>query len=119
MVHRCAEWDGWEEGLVDSLLGSEEDEEGWFRDFNDEEDHKERKMVMILFLMPVMEAIRTDFKRRASTSPLVRTAKLTHPPALLRVPHPPISKRHYVFCCTSCWTWYGVTTHFSIIARFD
>jgi hypothetical protein len=39
MVHRCAEWDGWEEGLIDSVLGKEdEDEEAWFRDLEDEED---------------------------------------------------------------------------------
>jgi hypothetical protein len=31
MAHRCAEWDGWEEGLVDSILGSKELEEEWFR----------------------------------------------------------------------------------------
>ena len=27
MAHRCIEWDGWEEGLVDSILGPEEEEE--------------------------------------------------------------------------------------------
>ncbi|KAF8872513.1 hypothetical protein BD779DRAFT_1572541 [Infundibulicybe gibba] len=30
MAHRFAEWDGWEEGLGESLLGPEELEEGWF-----------------------------------------------------------------------------------------
>ncbi|PPR03721.1 hypothetical protein CVT24_007369 [Panaeolus cyanescens] len=30
MAHRCAEWDGWEEGLVDSILGAEEFESEWF-----------------------------------------------------------------------------------------
>jgi len=30
LAHRCAEWDGWEEGLVDSILGSPEVEEEWF-----------------------------------------------------------------------------------------
>ncbi|KAH0834948.1 hypothetical protein J3R83DRAFT_10642 [Lanmaoa asiatica] len=32
LAHRCAEWDGWEEGLVDSILGPEEHEEEWFKD---------------------------------------------------------------------------------------
>ncbi|KAH9912436.1 uncharacterized protein B0H18DRAFT_1054066 [Fomitopsis serialis] len=31
MAHRCIEWDGWEEGLVDSILGPEEEEEEWFK----------------------------------------------------------------------------------------
>lgn len=30
MAHRCAEWDGWEEGLVDSILGLPEVEDEWF-----------------------------------------------------------------------------------------
>lgn len=30
MAHRCVEWDGWEEGLVESMLGPEEQEEDWF-----------------------------------------------------------------------------------------
>jgi hypothetical protein len=30
MAHRCAEWDGWEEGLVDSILGPEEFEHEWY-----------------------------------------------------------------------------------------
>lgn len=29
MAHRCMEWDGWEEGLVESILGPEELEEEW------------------------------------------------------------------------------------------
>jgi hypothetical protein len=29
MAHRCIEWDGWEEGLVDSILGPEELEAEW------------------------------------------------------------------------------------------
>jgi hypothetical protein len=29
MAHRCAEWDGWEEGLVNSILGPEEFEDEW------------------------------------------------------------------------------------------
>ncbi|OAX40566.1 hypothetical protein K503DRAFT_714283 [Rhizopogon vinicolor AM-OR11-026] len=32
MAHRCAEWDGWEEGLVDSILGPEDTEDEWFKD---------------------------------------------------------------------------------------
>ncbi|EGO03333.1 hypothetical protein SERLA73DRAFT_101409 [Serpula lacrymans var. lacrymans S7.3] len=32
LAHRCAEWDGWEEGLVDSILGPEDTEEDWFKD---------------------------------------------------------------------------------------
>jgi hypothetical protein len=30
MAHRVVEWDGWEEGLADSILGSEESEQDWF-----------------------------------------------------------------------------------------
>ncbi|KIM38058.1 hypothetical protein M413DRAFT_448089 [Hebeloma cylindrosporum] len=30
-AHRCAEWDGWEEGLVESILGGEEFEGEWFK----------------------------------------------------------------------------------------
>ena len=30
MAHRCVEWDGWEEGLVDSILGPEEFEHEWY-----------------------------------------------------------------------------------------
>lgn len=32
LAHRCVEWDGWEEGLVESILGPEEHEEEWFKD---------------------------------------------------------------------------------------
>ncbi|KIJ15331.1 hypothetical protein PAXINDRAFT_169135 [Paxillus involutus ATCC 200175] len=32
LAHRCAEWDGWEEGLVESILGPEDGEEEWFKD---------------------------------------------------------------------------------------
>ncbi|EIW77328.1 hypothetical protein CONPUDRAFT_84449 [Coniophora puteana RWD-64-598 SS2] len=32
LAHRCAEWDGWEEGLVESILGPEEGEDEWFAD---------------------------------------------------------------------------------------
>jgi len=33
--HRFAEWDGWEEGLIDSILGIEEmEDETWFRDWD-------------------------------------------------------------------------------------
>lgn len=35
MAHRCVEWDGWEEGLVDSILGPEEQEEDWFKSWDD------------------------------------------------------------------------------------
>ncbi|VDC07403.1 unnamed protein product [Peniophora sp. CBMAI 1063] len=30
-AHRCIEWDGWEEGLVESIIGPEEAEEEWLR----------------------------------------------------------------------------------------
>ncbi|KAH8097079.1 hypothetical protein BXZ70DRAFT_895477 [Cristinia sonorae] len=30
MAHRCVEWDGWEEGLIESILGPEDQEEDWF-----------------------------------------------------------------------------------------
>ena len=32
LAHRCVEWDGWEEGLVASILGAEEHEDAWARD---------------------------------------------------------------------------------------
>ncbi|KAG5641922.1 hypothetical protein DXG03_003968 [Asterophora parasitica] len=32
MAHRFVEWDGWEEGLIDSILGPEENEDDWFKD---------------------------------------------------------------------------------------
>ncbi|TFK41788.1 hypothetical protein BDQ12DRAFT_678502 [Crucibulum laeve] len=35
MAHRCAEWDGWEEGLVESILGPEEHEDEWFKTSSD------------------------------------------------------------------------------------
>ncbi len=31
-THRCAEWDGWEEGLVESILGPEDQEDDWIRE---------------------------------------------------------------------------------------
>ncbi|KAI0264610.1 hypothetical protein BC834DRAFT_826020 [Gloeopeniophorella convolvens] len=31
-AHRCAEWDGWEEGLVESILGPMDQEEDWVRE---------------------------------------------------------------------------------------
>jgi hypothetical protein len=30
-AHRCIEWDGWEEGLVESIIGPEDQEEEWLR----------------------------------------------------------------------------------------
>lgn len=38
MAHRCIEWDGWEEGLVDSMLGPEDQDEDWFRSWDDAKD---------------------------------------------------------------------------------
>lgn len=32
MAHRFVEWDGWEEGLIDSILGPEEHDEDWLKD---------------------------------------------------------------------------------------
>ncbi|KAE9403548.1 hypothetical protein BT96DRAFT_814795 [Gymnopus androsaceus JB14] len=32
MAHRFVEWDGWEEGLAQSMLGEEENEDSWFVD---------------------------------------------------------------------------------------
>ncbi|KAL0576128.1 hypothetical protein V5O48_005846 [Marasmius crinis-equi] len=32
MAHRFVEWDGWEEGLAESMLGTEEFEEDWFKE---------------------------------------------------------------------------------------
>ncbi|KAJ7735375.1 hypothetical protein DFH07DRAFT_987346 [Mycena maculata] len=43
MAHRVVEWDGWEEGLVDSILGPEEVQEEWFQDHeahHDEDEHE-------------------------------------------------------------------------------
>ncbi|KAI0659246.1 hypothetical protein C8Q70DRAFT_916037 [Cubamyces menziesii] len=37
MAHRCIEWDGWEEGLVDSILGPEDQEEDWFKTWDEAE----------------------------------------------------------------------------------
>ncbi|CAL1709107.1 unnamed protein product [Somion occarium] len=34
MAHRCVEWDGWEEGLVDSILGPEDHEDEWFKSWD-------------------------------------------------------------------------------------
>jgi len=34
MAHRFVEWDGWEEGLVDSILGPEEHDEDWLKDLD-------------------------------------------------------------------------------------
>lgn len=31
MAHRAIEWDGWEEGLVESILGPEDQEDEWFK----------------------------------------------------------------------------------------
>lgn len=31
-AHRCAEWDGWEEGLVESILGPEDQQDDWIRE---------------------------------------------------------------------------------------
>ena len=39
MAHRCIEWDGWEEGLVGSILGPEEQEEDWFKAWDADDDH--------------------------------------------------------------------------------
>lgn len=36
IAHRCVEWDGWEEGLVDSILGPEELEEAWFTEVDEQ-----------------------------------------------------------------------------------
>ncbi|KAJ7310715.1 hypothetical protein DFH08DRAFT_974394 [Mycena albidolilacea] len=39
MAHRVVEWDGWEEGLVESILGPEDIEEEWFHpDHEDDGD---------------------------------------------------------------------------------
>ncbi|THH09625.1 hypothetical protein EW146_g8639, partial [Bondarzewia mesenterica] len=32
LAHRCVEWDGWEEGLVESILGPAEQEDEWVRE---------------------------------------------------------------------------------------
>lgn len=35
MAHRCIEWDGWEEGLVGSILGPPNQEEDWFKSWDE------------------------------------------------------------------------------------
>jgi len=35
MAHRCIEWDGWEEGLVESILGPEDQEDDWFKEWDE------------------------------------------------------------------------------------
>ncbi|KAI0037222.1 hypothetical protein K488DRAFT_39445 [Vararia minispora EC-137] len=35
-AHRCIEWDGWEEGVVDSIIGPPEQEEEWIREAKSE-----------------------------------------------------------------------------------
>ncbi|KZT28156.1 hypothetical protein NEOLEDRAFT_1109667, partial [Neolentinus lepideus HHB14362 ss-1] len=40
MAHRCVEWDGWEEGLVGSILGPEDEEDEWFKDWEECEEEK-------------------------------------------------------------------------------
>ncbi|TFK47484.1 hypothetical protein OE88DRAFT_1810963 [Heliocybe sulcata] len=44
MAHRCAEWDGWEEGLVSSILGPEEEEEEWFKAWEECDEEKEARV---------------------------------------------------------------------------
>jgi hypothetical protein len=46
MAHRCGEWDGWEEGLVDSILGPEEFESEWFKAGATSYDHDELKAMI-------------------------------------------------------------------------
>jgi hypothetical protein len=93
MAHRCAEWDGWEEGLVDSFLGSGEDEEGWFKDLEDEgqraaEDGGNDTVPELV----------TEVEREIKLSAPIRPATLpSHLSALVRVPLPPVPKRHLSF----------------------
>ena len=35
MAHRCIEWDGWEEGLIESILGPQDQEEDWFKEWEE------------------------------------------------------------------------------------
>lgn len=35
MAHRCIEWDGWEEGLVEDILGPMDEEDDWFREWEE------------------------------------------------------------------------------------
>jgi len=35
MAHRSIEWDGWEEGLVGSILGPEDEEDDWFKEWEE------------------------------------------------------------------------------------
>ncbi|TEB31932.1 hypothetical protein FA13DRAFT_1754691 [Coprinellus micaceus] len=56
MAHRCAEWDGWEEGLVDSILGPEEFEAEWFKEGVGLYDHDALK-AMIADAIPEREEL--------------------------------------------------------------
>ncbi|RDB27484.1 hypothetical protein Hypma_003863 [Hypsizygus marmoreus] len=39
LAHRFVEWDGWEEGLVDHIIGPEEHDEDWFKDVDTSARH--------------------------------------------------------------------------------
>lgn len=57
MAHRCVEWDGWEEGLVESMLGPEDQDEDWFKSWDDLNDS------------PAAEGAHTPQSPLTSTSP--------------------------------------------------
>jgi hypothetical protein len=38
MAHRFVEWDGWEEGLADTMIGEEEHEDEWFKEIVESSD---------------------------------------------------------------------------------
>lgn len=71
---------------MDSLLGSEEEEEAWFRDFEVEEEEEEEEEGDI---EPILE-VGTESKRRVPGS---RMANMPRPPARVRVPMPKFKRQ--------------------------
>ncbi|KAF9220763.1 hypothetical protein BS17DRAFT_713562 [Gyrodon lividus] len=72
LAHRCAEWDGWEEGLVESILGPEEGEEEWFKDAESTVEDSEAPSVPSYDACVESEA---SFSERSSGALLVASLK--------------------------------------------
>lgn len=76
MAHRCVEWDGWEEGLVESILGPEDLEEEWFKEVN-----ARARVVDGMSTPPIESAIHTNKRSRSETMLAASLKRL--PPAKL------------------------------------
>lgn len=76
MAHRCVEWDGWEEGLVESILGPEDLEEEWFKEVDARE-----KGVDSMSTPPLDSAIEPNKPSRSETILAASLKRL--PPAKL------------------------------------